>query len=161
MTPEGLYAIAARVWDVHARGRSDWRGIEREDAIQAAVTRAWRKRDQWDPRFGAESTFYSTIMLHEIAQHAKVERNRRPQLLPPEADSIYEQLRTHPDALDEVELQEELHQVLMVLSGRDRAIVEMRLAGLTNAEVAVHVGLHPVYVAALVRQSVERVRTPC
>jgi len=73
ITAEQLYDLARRTWA--NRIRSYHPNIDREDAIQDAVLRAWLKRDQFDPSKATATTFFSTVIRNEIHQHAKVARN--------------------------------------------------------------------------------------
>jgi len=75
ITAETLYEIADKVW--RHRIQTYHRDIERADAIQEAVLRAWKNRDKFDPSKAKAVTFFSTVIRNEIHQHAKVSRNRR------------------------------------------------------------------------------------
>lgn len=162
MTPDGLYEIARRVWDVHHRGRSDWRGLDREDAIQAAVTRAWQVRDKYDSRRAKEATFFTQVMLNEISQFAKVARNKPAAMLVPDPDSVYAAVQRHPDALDYQDEADEIAAILLTMpDGIPRQCAEMRLAGLTPREVAAHLGLTMHQVAGYLRAARALLRIPC
>ena len=74
ITPTQLYDIADNVWQHRIRGHHP--EIEKDDAIQEAVMRAWRNRSKFNPKVAKEVTFFSTVIRNEFHQHAKVARNR-------------------------------------------------------------------------------------
>lgn len=76
MTIEQLYELARQVWD-RGRGRYDWRNLDADDAVQAAVIQCWRAKAH-DPAKGIpERAYYRWVAAHAITQLASRRAYRR------------------------------------------------------------------------------------
>jgi RNA polymerase sigma factor (sigma-70 family) len=103
---------------------------ERDDVVQESLTRAWRKRDLFDPTRGSPRTWLLAI----VADQARKSRRRaRPAVASNGADRVADRVVGPVDA-DRVDLE----RALARLPARMRLAVDcMYFVGLTVAETAV------------------------
>lgn len=77
MTPEQFYEVANQVWAAFAR-RAGWPArIEREDAVQEAVTKCWENRKNHDASRSSERTYFSMVARHAITNKTQRKRPAR------------------------------------------------------------------------------------
>jgi RNA polymerase sigma-70 factor (ECF subfamily) len=124
-----------------------------EDATQEALVRAWRARATCRGAT-SQSAWLRTITANEVRRLAA--RNRRPT----ERLDGYEPSDPRSELGDPQLGAIALGQVLAVLSPRDRQVVHLRyVAGLTQAQVAEHLGLPEGTVKVRLHRSRARLRT--
>jgi RNA polymerase sigma factor (sigma-70 family) len=100
-------------------------GADRDDVVQEALTRAWRKRDTFDPQRGTPRTWLLAIVAD---QARKARRRRRPDVATNGADAVVAAV-----AGDRVDLERALAQ----LPARMRLAIDcVYFVGLTVAETA-------------------------
>jgi len=146
ITTEELYVLARRVWANRIRNYHP--DIEREDAIQEAVLRAWLNIDKFDPAKAKAVTFFSTVMRNEIHQHAKVARNNRrtttTDLLAEDVDTMAHIRCPLPDPLVQLMEQEEravLQWAIDSLPRDTQSLIELRINNTPLREIATMFGV--------------------
>lgn len=164
ITPQQLYDIADNVW--HHRIRSYHPDIEKDDAIQEAVLRAWKNRERFDPTVAKEVTFFSTVMRREIHQHAKVARNCRTQTvtdimaehLPTSQGSIY---CDDPDPLTVMIMEEDRNDLQQAIDGLSRernAVIELRMNDIPIGEIAEMFGVSHQAISTRYLRALDQIR---
>lgn len=102
-------------------------GAERDDIVQEALARAWRKRSSYDPARGTPAAWLCAI----VADQARRARRRR---RPPLPDPVGTPSAQDPD---HVALDLDVERALATLPPRQRAAVDLHyFAGLSVAETA-------------------------
>jgi len=163
ITAEQLYTWAARVWA--NRIRNFHPDIEREDAIQEAVLRAWLKRDKFDPAKAKAVTFFSTVMRNEIHQHAKVARNNRRTTTTDLGAEDADTLQNIPcplcdplmQLLDEEE-RGELQRAIDSLPRTTQEVIELRINDTPLREIATMFGVSHQAITKRYSRAIDQIR---
>ena len=114
--PAGFAAWVRPHWsDMHLSARRLCGPDAAEDAVQEALTAAWRKRDQFDPERGTPSSW----LLAVVADQAHKQRRR----LRPTVQLIDDDARPAPTGEPDVTL--DLSAVLRQLTERQRLVVSL------------------------------------
>lgn len=128
---------------------------EAEDVTADIFARAWSRRQKYDSRKGAPSTW-----LWAIARNLVTDRLRRRTLAQVELPA---DLAASDDPLAEISDQEEWQQVqaaLTRLTAVDQEIIALRFgAGQTNRTIATLVGLSEANVSQRLRRALRKMRT--
>ena len=127
---------------------------EAEDVTAEIFLRAWDRRQSYDPRKGAPSTWLWAIARNLVTDWL---RRRRPVQVELSAD-----LATTDDPLREVEGQDEWQRVQLALGSLkaiDQEIIALRFgAGHTNRAIAGLLGLSEANVAQRLRRALRKMR---
>jgi RNA polymerase sigma factor (sigma-70 family) len=131
-------------------------GAEQAEDVTADIfARAWSRRQKYDSRKGAPSTW-----LWAIARNLVTDRLRRRTL--PQVE-LPADLAASDDPLAEISKQEEWQQVqaaLTRLTAVDQEIIALRFgAGQTNRTIATLVGLSEANVSQRLRRALRKMRT--
>lgn len=124
-----------------------------EDLTSTVFERAFSRLDSY--RGGSFRAWLFQIAHNAVIDHHRRQRNIvswEPHMSGPDGDLTPED---HVIAIDE---QAQLHRLLNVLTGDQRHVVELRLAGLTGAEIAQVVQRSPDAVKMLQHRALERMR---
>lgn len=131
-------AHAGELYGVALRGLAD-RGLA-EEAVQETFLRAWRAADRFDPAVATLRTWLFAI-LRNVVTDLRRRRAARP-ILTEIGDVEYQQGAAAVDDIDAVILSWLVQEALRALSDQHRQVlVEIRLRGRSQAEVADELGL--------------------
>jgi RNA polymerase sigma-70 factor, ECF subfamily len=131
-------AHAGELYGVALRGLAD-RGLA-EEAVQETFLRAWRAADRFDPELATLRTWLFAI-LRNVVTDLHRRRAARPALAAIE-DVEYQQGAAAADDIDTAILGWQVQEALRGLSVQHRQVlVEIRLRGRSQAEVAHELGL--------------------
>lgn len=127
-----------------------------EDATSQVFTLALAAIDRFDPRRGTLASWVFTIANNVLVDHYRTERRYLPE------STSYERADL-ADTPEEIALARErasgLHRALRELAPREREVIELRLAGLSSADISDVLGCQRNAVAQTQFRALGRLRT--
>ena len=134
-------------------------GQAAEDAASVVFTNALAALPRFRPseRAGSFRAWLFAIAHNVVVNHHR-DRSRHPVTALDAADDLHDRSPTPEDAFLDAEAQQSLHAVLAHLTEDQRRVVELRLAGLTDKEIARVLGRNHGAVRAAQYRAVNRLR---
>ena len=134
-------------------------GQSAEDAASVVFTNALTAlpRFRANGRPGAFRSWLFTI-AHNVVVNQHRDRGRHPVTALTEADEVHDRSPSPEDLFLDTESSQRLHAVLVQLSDDQRRVIELRLAGLTDKEIATILGRQHGAVRAAQYRAVNRLR---
>jgi RNA polymerase sigma-70 factor, ECF subfamily len=130
---------------------------EAEDAAQQVFVNAYRALPRFQVRQGSLRSWLFTVAHNEIANRRRYQARHRTLPLA-EAAELFDPAPLPEDQAVMTDHQERLRAWLLTLSEDQRRVVELRLAGLRDGEIAAVLGRSPGAVRAVQARAVARLR---
>jgi RNA polymerase sigma-70 factor (ECF subfamily) len=130
---------------------------EAEDAAQQIFVNAYRALPRFQVRDGSLRSWLFTVAHNEIANRHRYQARHRTLPLT-EAAAVFDPAPLPEEMAVVIDQQERLRRMLPCLSEDQRRVVELRLAGLRDGEIAAVLGRSPGAVRGVQARAVARLR---